>query len=152
MRIWFTSESDPDAPPRRLWTGQDDDALQRRMGYADVAAFGSLRVVTQCSQYNSPSQLTLALRPYEVLHGSLEEDLGSSGEITLQIDRSSLGFERALQIQRQLPGTRYLLFLKREPVRDKEQRFHWAFYRPTRRLMAEVRTRYRALARRSAAR
>ena len=129
-------------PPRTHWSRQDEELLLRRMGYADMVAVGTLRLVTQCNRSEVARQLTLAFHPQEELFGALEEQLDGAGEVLIQLDPSSEDFNRALNVQQEMVGTRYLVFFKREPRSGK---LHWAFYSPSDRLLTEVRARYRWL-------
>jgi hypothetical protein len=147
MGDWFSNDSvDPYQPPRGYWTDQDEDVLLRRMGYADSVVVGTLRVVSQYGRGEVASELTLAFHADELLFGSLERELDEAGELLLQPEPSSPEFRLALRIQRNLPGTRYLLFLKRQP-QGKAERLRWALYRPTQQLLQEIRSRYTALRR-----
>lgn len=146
MQSWFDNGSvDPDEPPRSLWDARDEDALMRRLGYADVVAVGTLRLVAQVEDHSRPSQLTLAFGPDELLFGALDERLDERRQLMLRLDPGSPDFEVARKIQRQLPGTRYLVFFKQRPGLDGARRLLWSFYRPSAQLLAEVRTRYRWL-------
>lgn len=147
MGDWFSNDSvDPYQPPRDYWTAQDEDVLLRRMGYADTVVVGTLRVVSQYGRGEVPSELTLAFHADELLFGSLERQLDEAGEVLLQPEPASPEFKLALRIQRNLPGTRYLLFLKRQP-QGKTEQLRWALYRPTHQLLQEIRSRYAALRR-----
>jgi hypothetical protein len=143
MQNWFdTGSVDPDEPPRQLWDSQDEDTLLRRLGYADAVSVGTMRLVSQYEKHSQPSQLTLAFAPEEVLFGSLKAQLDTQRELALRLDRSSQDFELALRVQRQLPGTKYLVFFKQRPDRHGKRRLLWSLYKPSKRLLAEVRTRY----------
>jgi hypothetical protein len=139
VKVFSNQSVKPAEPPRDYWTRQDEEMLLRRMGFADIVAVGTLRVVSQCNRSGVPFQLTLAFRPEEQLFGKLEE-----GEVMLKLDATSDDFQRALGVQKDLVGTRYLMFFKRK----SEKELRWAFYRPTARLLDEIRTRYASLARR----
>jgi hypothetical protein len=139
MGAVFSNQSvKPAEPPRGYWTRQDEEMLLRRMGFADIVAVGTLRVVSQCNRSGVPFQLTLAFRPEEQLFGELEDE-----EVMLRLDASSDDFQRALAVQKDLVGTRYLMFFKRKGSNE----LRWAFYRPTRSLLNEIRARYASLAR-----
>ena len=137
----------PGEPPRRLWENADEELLLRRMGYADAVAVGTIKLVSGVERRGSSGQLALAFRPREVLYGSLEADRDTGGQLRLRLDPSAADYRLAKRIQAQLPGTHYLLFLKRQPRRDGTNHLRWAFYRPRRKLMSEVRSRYRMLKR-----
>lgn len=145
MGTYFESASvKPGEPPRRLWENADEELLLRRMGYADTVAVGTIRLVSAMERRGS-GQMALAFRAREVLYGSLEQDKDAEGVLRLQLDPSASDNRMANKILKQLPGTHYLLFLKRRPRKDGKHDLRWAFYRPRRQLMAEVRTRYRWL-------
>lgn len=143
QELFDNGSVDPDEPPRHLWEHQDEEALLKRMGYADVVAVGTLRLVGQFTDHSLPSQLSLAFAPDEVLYGSLDDKLDAQRELMLRLDPGSRDFHVALRIQQQLPGTRYLVFLKQQPSRQR--RLVWSFYKPSKRLMAEVRAQFRML-------
>ena len=146
MASYFENTSvRPGEPPRRLWDTDDEDLLLRRMGYADAAAVGTVRLVSGYEHRGASGQIALAFRPREVLYGSLKPDRDTDGEIPLRLDPSAADYNLAKKIQKQLPGTHYLLFLKRRPKGEGSHDLRWAFYRPRRKLMAEVRIRYRGL-------
>lgn len=146
MDSYFENTSvKPGEPPRRLWDTEDEELLLRRMGYADTVAVGTIRLVTNYERRGTSGQLALAFRPREVLYGSIDKDKDTDGELHLRLDPSAADYNLAKKIQSQLPGTHYLLFLKRRPQGDDKHDLRWAFYRPRRKLMAEVRARYRWL-------
>jgi hypothetical protein len=141
MGNWFTNDAlSADDPPRAFWTRKDEEQLLRRMGYADAAALGTLRLVSQYSPSDDlPGSLSLAFRPDETLFGTLGTELDSEGELTLSLDPSSTEFRHAVKMQHNLTGARYLLFLKRG---SDNGALYWACYRATPRLLDDVRTRY----------
>jgi hypothetical protein len=142
MQKWFANTSvQPDEPPRNLWTQKDQNLLQRRIGYADAAFVGKVRIVSEYSAYDQTSQVSLAVTPTKVLHGLLEADLSKDGAIMLKLDPSSEGFAAAVRSERR-PGTRYLVFIKRKPLQGKEYELRWALYQPTKELLHEVRAMY----------
>jgi len=146
MGSYFENTSvKPGEPPRRLWDSVDEELLLRRMGYADTVAVGTIRLVSKYEHRGRSGQLALAFRAREVLYGSLNEDQDTEGELTLRLDPSAADYSLARKVQSQLPGTHYLLFLKRRPRGGDKPDLRWAFYRPRRKLMAEVRSRYRWL-------
>lgn len=145
MGSYFENTSvKPGEPPRRFWDTADEELLLRRMGYADTVAVGTIRLVSGY-EHRGTGQLALAFRTREVLYGSIDQDKDTDGELRLRLDPSAADYSLARKIQKQLPGTHYLLFLKRRPRRDGKHDLRWAFYRPRRKLMAEVRARYRWL-------
>ena len=76
MQVWFSNSSvRPTEPPRDLWTRKDEELFLRRIGFADIVAIGTVRVVTLFSSLGADQQVGLAFRPIEVLHGSLEDQL-----------------------------------------------------------------------------
>lgn len=146
MEAWFNQGSlDGAELPRGHWSREEEELLQRRMGFAEVVAVGTLRRVTQVARSESPRELALVFRPSEVIFGSLEGQLDEEGAMPLRLDPSSAAFHAALSVESRLAGSRHLLFLRRGPGGV----FHWACYRPTPSLVAEVRARYRWLAARS---
>lgn len=151
MGNWFTNDAlSADDPPRAFWTRKDEEQLLRRMGYADAAALGTLRLVSQYSPSDDlPGSLSIAFRPDETLFGTLQTELDSEGELTLWLDPSSSEFRHAVKMRHNLTGARYLLFLKRG---TENSALYWACYRATPRLVDDVRTRYSWVNRRAAAR
>lgn len=135
-RVFSNDDVRPDETPREYWTVEDEELLLQRMGFADTVVLGTLRVLTQYNRGGVASQLTLAFKPDEVLFGRAEPD--EDGEISLQPDPESQEFRSVLRLQRSLPGTRYLLFLKQRPGVGPR----WAVYHPSARLLDEVRSRY----------
>jgi hypothetical protein len=135
----------PDDPPRDLWTDADVELLQKRLGYADCAALGTTRLVSTYSAFNRARQLALAFHPEELIYGSLEGELDRDGDLGLQLTPAQNDFRLAVQLQRLLPGTRYLVFLKRQP--GNPPIWHWALYRDDPQLIQEVRATYDLLRR-----
>lgn len=142
--VFDNSSVRPGEPPRRLWTRRDEDRLLRQLGYADAVALGTIRLVNKTSM-RGRRQLALAFKPTEVFHGAISRDLDSDGVLRLRLGPSSRDYHRAARVEHQLPGTRYLLFVKRKPGRRGKVRLRWAFYQPRRQLLAEVRARFRWL-------
>jgi len=134
--VFSNDDVRPDETPREYWTAEDEELLLRRMGFADTVVLGTLRVLTQYNRGGVATQLTLAFKPDEVLFGKVATD--EDDEISLQPDPESQEFRSALRLQRSLPGTRYLLFLKQRPGVGPR----WAVYYPSARLLDEVRSRY----------
>jgi hypothetical protein len=137
----------PDDPPRHLWSEDDVDLFQRRLGYADCAALGTTRVVSTYTTFSSAQQFALAFHPDEFLHGSLEGELDRDGDMTLRLTPAQNDFRLAVHLQRLLPGTRYLVFLKRQP--SQPPIWHWALYRDDPQLIRETRAVYDLLQRES---
>ncbi len=148
MESYFENTSvRPGEPPRRLWEHADEELLLRRMGYADAVAVGTIKLVNGVERRGSSGQLALAFRPREVLYGTLSKDRDDDGQLRLRLDPTAADYRLAKKIQAQLPGTHYLLFLKRRHRSDGTHGLRWAFYRPRRKLMSEVRARYLMLKR-----
>lgn len=162
MERWFSSSAArPTDPPYARWTRQDHDLFLRRIGHADVAAVGTIRLVTTYSMYGATKQVGLLFRPQKVLHGSLEDDLDEQEELPLRLSDSAPDFRLALLLRDHLPGKRYLIFLKEKPSDEDSgpQRtgwraslwrppppppaaYRWALYRPEPALLARVREMY----------
>ena len=134
MGSWFSSDPLDPGNVRREWTREDEERLLRQMGYADTVAIGTLRLVAQYTPENAPGQLTLAFQPEEVLFGSLTGRLDGDGTLPLH---PAPGQRQNLD---ELSGARFLLFLKQEG-----EQLRWASYRPSAKLLAEVRSRYKSL-------
>jgi hypothetical protein len=147
MERWFSNNSTrPNETPRNMWTREEEDLLQLRVGSADYAAIGTFRLVSIYSTFSSPKQLALAFRPQETLHGKLEERIDKEGELMLQLTPSnSEDFRLAVQLQKQLPGNRYIVFLKEQPTRDDRPLLRWALYGDDKDLQAEIRAMYQWL-------
>jgi hypothetical protein len=162
MSRWYDDTSVvPPEPDRRYWTRRDEDLLQRRMGYADVAALGRLRLVNLESAFSSPQRLALAFEPLEVFYDDdLLEEQG--GELVLVLKGGDTDFELAAMREAFLPGRRYLLLAKYKPLRvpgggtgwraslwrpdpAARKELHWVLYRPDPLLVQQVRTMYRWL-------
>jgi hypothetical protein len=138
----------PPEPPRRLWERGDEDLFLHRMGLADVVAVGVARVVTVHSTFDTPKQVALAFQPREVLHGSLEEVVDDDGELLLPLGPDSEDFQLAVKVHPHLPGSRYVLMLKKQARKDRPTAVHWALYRPDDQLLAEIRAMFKWLERR----
>jgi hypothetical protein len=145
VELFGKSSVRPDDPPRHMWNEADVDLLQRRLGYADCAAVGTTRVVTTFSTFSNAKQLALAFHPEQMIYGSLDDDLDRDGDLVMQLTPAQNDFRLAIQLQRLLPGTRYLLFLKRQPGQPPV--WHWALYRDDAQLIQEVRATYEILKR-----
>jgi hypothetical protein len=135
----------PDDPPRYLWSEADVDLLQQRLGYADCAAIGTTRVVSTYSTFSKAKQVALAFHPEELIYGALEGELDRDGDLALQLTPAQNDFRLAVTVQRLLPGTRYLILLKRQP--SQPPMWHWALYRDDAQLIREVRATYELLRR-----
>lgn len=136
--------SDPDNPtshPRRLWSKKEEERFLKQMGYADAAALGTVKVVSQCDRYGQ-RQVTLELHVKEVLHGDLGDELEEGQKLSIRIDADS--HRSTVQTARSTPGSQFLVFLKRKPQGD-QTRLSFDFYRPNPRLMTEVRSMYSRL-------
>jgi len=165
MRRWFDNSTvGPNDESVDGWTRRDEELFLRRIGYADVAAIGTVRMVTTFSHHRSPRQVALAFRPRELLYGTLEGRLDAQGELALVLGEAMVGVRVARLLSEHLPGRRYLLFLKDKPVapgpRHKvsgwraslwrpppvpRPEHRWALYRPEPRLLRQVRAMYRWL-------
>jgi len=145
MALYFSNSSvRPSDPPRHLWTQADEELLLRRLGHAECVAIGSTKVVSEYSDLSSAKQLTMAFHPQEIVHGSLEGSLDKDGDLMLQLTPSIEDFRLAVQVQRELPGTRYIAFLKRKPAPDGPV-WHWALYAHDPALVTEIRAAYQLL-------
>ena len=144
MQSWYNNGSvRPDQPPRSLWERPDEDLLQKRIGFADLVVVGTAHVVTLFSALDAPRQLALAFRPQEVIHGSLDGLVDQEGELLLTIDSSDEDFQMAVKTFEHLPGSRYLLVLKRKPSKDsKKPQVRWSLYKPDKTLLREIRAMY----------
>lgn len=108
------------------------------MGYADAAAVGTVKVVSQCDRYGK-RQVTLELVVKEVLHGDLDREMDEGQKLSIRIKEDS--HKTTVETARNAPGSQFLVFLKRKPDGD-QTRLSFDFYRPNPRLMAEVRSMY----------
>lgn len=135
--LFSGSPENPTSHPRHLWSRADEERLLQHMGYADVAVVGAVKVVTQCDRYGK-QQVTLELSVKEVLHGDLDDE--QKLRVTTDLD----SHKSTVRTARSDPGARYLVFLKRQPQGDARQ-VSYEFYRPSPRLMAEVRSMYARL-------
>src|SRR5512137_952405 len=96
MERWVSNNAErPTEEPRSMWSREDEDLFQLRVGAADYAAVGSFRMVGVYSTFSSAKQIALALRPSEVIHGKLDELLDKEGELMLQMTPSSEDFRLA---------------------------------------------------------
>lgn len=149
MQVWFANSSvSPPEPPRLLWTRKDEDLFRRRIGFADVVAIGTIRVMTLFSRFEQHKQISVAFRPSEVLYGELKDHLSSDKELFFRLGPADLDFQMALRVQEHLPGTKYVLLLKLKPDERRKKKLpvlRWALYRPDKRLLAEIRTMYQWL-------
>ena len=144
MQGLFSGNPDnPTSHPRHLWSKADEERLLRQMGYADVAAVGTVRVVTQCDRYGK-RQVTLEFQVTEILHGDLDDELEDEQKLSLKMDTDSRHLQSTVKAAREIPGTQFLVFLKRKPQGSKS-RLSYDFYRPNTRLLAEVKSIYSRL-------
>ena len=142
MKGLFSGTPDnPTSHPRHLWSRQDEDRLLRQMGFADVAVVGTVRVEAQCDRYGK-RQVTLELHVKEILHGDQDDELEQGQKLYLSLDSDS--HQSTVKTARDLPGTQFLVFLKRKP-QGEQTRLSYDFYRPNPRLLAEVRSMYARL-------
>jgi hypothetical protein len=144
MASWYPDASVRPAAPRRLdWSRAEEELLLYRLGSADCTLVGKIRRVSTSQQFDRPQEMLLLVHPEEVLHGRLKQVLDQEGELVLRVAASNADFRLALTEEPFLPGTRYLVFLKRpEPAANG---WRWALYRPERRLLEEVRAAYHRL-------
>jgi hypothetical protein len=146
MERWFSNNAvRPTEEPRHMWSREEEDLFQLRVGAADYVAVGTFRMVGVYSTFSSAKQIALALRLSEVIHGKLDELLDKDGEVMLQLTPSSEDFRLAVHLQRYLPGNRYLVFLKEQPGPGDRPILRWALYRDDKSLLAEVRAMYQWL-------
>jgi hypothetical protein len=147
MALVFSNNSvQPSEPPREHWTPADEELLQKRLGYADCVAIGRMRLLSVYSTFSAARELDLVFRPEVVLHGSLAGSLEGDGDLRLQLTPSSSDdFRLALTVQQRLPGTRYVMFLKRRPLAGGRVAWHWALYRDDPALLKEIRGAFEAL-------
>lgn len=144
-RIFSNNSVQPSEPPREHWSLADEEMLQQRLGHADCAAIGRMKLLSVYATFSSARELSLVFRPQEILHGSLEGALDKEGDLQLQLTpASSDDFRLALQLQKHLPGTRYIMFLKRQPVGGRKV-WHWALYRHDPKVVSEIRAAYELL-------
>ena len=161
MAVWFNNSSvTPPEPDRRYWTRRDQEVLLRRLGYADVAAFGRVNLVNTMEAQGGARRIAVSFTPIKVLHGSFEGLLDAGDELLLPIGAGQLDFVYALSRTPRLPGQRYLLFVKRRPAdrqtrarkgwrgslwypNENAERFNWALYGPDPVLLGEVEAIYR---------
>ena len=87
----------------------------------------------------APKRIALAFRPDEVLHGTVDNLTDEQGEMLLPLASGDLDFQLALRVFDHLPGSRYLLLLKRRPRQGSASELRWALYNPDRQLIAEIR-------------
>jgi hypothetical protein len=149
MQVWFANTSvSPAEPPRLLWTRKDEDLFRRRIGFADVVAIGTIRVVTLFSRFEQHNQISVAFRPSEILYGELKDHLTEEKELDCRLGPADLDFQMALRVQEHLPGTKYVLLLKLKPDERRKKQppvLRWALYRPDKRLLTEIRAMYQWL-------
>lgn len=153
MDRWYPNQSvRPAQPPRHLWKHSDEDLFLRRIGFADVVALGSARVVTLYVAFNTPRQLALAFHPEETFYGSLEDDMDDDGELLLPLKPGDDDFQLAVKVIRHLPGSRYLLLLKKKPSKNEKEQpeLKWALYTPEKRLLVELRAMFKWLEKKDA--
>ena len=144
MTRWYQNSSvRPPEPPRQLWERDDEDLLLKRVGFADVVAVGTARVVTLFTMLGSPKRLALAFRPEEVIYGEVDQLKDEQGDLLLPFGPDDLDFQLGLRVFGHLAGTRYLLLLKRQP--GEPVRLHWSLYRPDKKLVQEIRAMFRWL-------
>ena len=140
---------DPGAPSdqgARGWTAEAEEQLMQRMGYADAVAVATVREVRRHDKYGTPRFVGLDFHLREVLHGSLDGELDERRVLRLSIEeQQEEALASTVEKIRQLPDTRFLVFIKRSPDGDGADRLRWAFYSPNRRLLARVRALYRDL-------
>jgi hypothetical protein len=138
--------------------GSDYDLFQKRIGFADTAALGSIRLVNEQAEHGAaPSKTLLIFRPVEVLHGSLAAIRDKDGDILLSADRAELPSEGL--DQESITRKNYLLFLKRQPgkviasnekgwrgsiwgPRQAAARYRWVLYPSSPKLLEEVQQLY----------
>lgn len=149
MQVWFANSSvSPPEPPRQLWSREDEELFLRRIGFADVVAIGTIRVVTLFSRFEQHNQISVAFRPSEVLYGELKDHLSKAKELYCRLGPADLDFQMALRVQEHLPGTKYVLLLKLKPDERRKKQppvLRWSLYRPDKRLLAEIRGMYKWL-------
>ena len=140
---------DPGAPSgqgARGWTTEAEEQLMQRMGYADAVAVATVREVRRHDMYGTPRFVGLDFHLREVLHGSLDGDLDERRVLRLDIaEEQEAALASTVEKIRQLPETRFLVFIKRSPDGDGPDRLRWAFYSPNLKLLARVRALYRDL-------
>jgi hypothetical protein len=149
MKSYYSNTSvRPAEPPRTQWEHQDEDLLQRRLGYADVVVVGTAEAVNLYANFNTPKQIGVTFKPKRILYGSLEGLTDEQGNLYLQLDPGDEDFQMALRTFKHLPGSRYLLLLKHPPEKDgRKQRpkLHWATYNPDDKLLSEIEAMFRWL-------
>lgn len=147
MQAWYgNGPVRPDQLPRLLWERPAEDLLQKRVGFADVVVIGTAHVVTLFTALDAPRQLALAFRPQEVIHGSLDDLTDQEGELLLTLDSGDDDFQMAVKTYDHLPGSRYLLLLKRKPTKNsKRPLVRWSVYKPDKVLLREIRVMFRWL-------
>jgi hypothetical protein len=141
MKAWFTNDSlHVDADRRKTWTREDEEQLLRQLGHADVVAVGSIHSLQQASHYGAARQLSLAFRPAEVLHGSLEGDLDRDRLLVVHVAPRGEAIRAARALPTRPGQSRYLLVLKRRPLPGGGHQLRWAIYQPSTTLLAHVRS------------
>jgi hypothetical protein len=141
-RLFPNSSVRPNEPPRRLWTRQEEDLFQLRVGSADYVARGTFRLISIYSTFNSPKQLAVGFRPQNLIYGDLNEYLDKDGELMLQLTPASEEFRLAVQLQKSLPGNRFIVLLKEKEGSDGQRVLRWATYNEDPEVIAEIRTMY----------
>ena len=139
--LFSGSPGNPTSHPRHLWSAQDEDRLLRQMGYADAAALGTIRVLTQCDRYGK-QLVAVEFQVREVLHGTLAGALEQGQKLNLRLDSRSPALRSTVQTARKIPGTQFLVFFKQRPDSNGKLRLFHDFYRPSPRLLAEVKSIY----------
>lgn len=165
MAVWFgNAAAQPTDPPRKHWSRAEEDLFLKRLGYADLTVLGEVRSVGTFTKYEDPKQVTLTFVPLHTFYGDLDKRLNERGELVLKLANVALDFRRAVQVQRFLPGKRYVLLLKEKPVELQNRpegggwqaslwrpppkpkpTYRWALYRPERSLLLQIRDLYRLL-------
>jgi hypothetical protein len=167
MAVWFgNAAAQPTDPPRKHWTKKEEDLFLKRLGYADLVVLGEVRSVGTFTKYEDPRQVTLTFLPLHTFYGDLETRVDERGELVLKLANVALDFRRAVQVQRFLPGKRYILVLKEKPTTERGKPkgsdwkaslwrpppkpkpiYRWALYRPERALLRQIRDLYQLLKR-----
>jgi len=149
MKGYYSNTSvRPAEPPRTQWEHDDEDLLQRRLGYADVVVVGTAEAVNLYANFNTPKQIGVTFKPKRILYGSLEGLTDSQGDLYLQLSPGDEDFQMALRVFKHLPGSRYLLVLKHPPKKDgrrQRPKLHWATYNPDDKLLREIEVMFRWL-------
>jgi hypothetical protein len=145
MALLFSSSSvQPTDPPRQMWTQTEEEILLRRLGHADCVAAGTTKIVSVYTALSTPEQLAMTFHPQEILHGSLVGTLDKEGDLLLRLTASAEEFQQAVRQQKSLAGSRYVIFLKKQPSPEGPI-WRWALYRHDPRLISEIRAAYSTL-------